>query len=628
MPELPEHLQSSFGDDYTIERELGGAGMSRVFVATERALQRKVVIKVLPPELSGGVNIERFRREIQLAAQLQHPHIVPLLTASSNRDVLWFTMPFIEGSSLRSTLERTGRLTARDVVRILHDVVDALAYAHARGVVHRDIKPDNILMSGVHAMVTDFGVAKALSAAIPATVGTTTGVAIGTPAYMAPEQLAADPAADHRVDVYAVGLLAYELLTGKSPFNRNSPQATLAAQLTFVPEAPHRTFTDVPEALSTVVMRCLEKDSSRRYQSAADLLSALNALPDMSSGAVLAKPPTVKRAWYVATAAIALLASAAWVASVTTKGATAKGAEAADSISSASNRALLAANDSIKENDNDRSNNVDSDKAATATVPLVISRAESLAIVAAFQKKQENIARPPAQVATRSLDGTATDSTRSSTNSNARVVIASESGEIQQIDRDVLRREVQRIFADSAFLAMVRVDSILRLLPGVARVEAGDRPRAVTSAMTPLIPPPPEGVTRVVVTPFRSRSPEGPTVTRSGFEIAGYIRRSLARNQTIEVPDLRVTERAFESGDRMVAAWRLRADYVVSGDISTRNDSVVIVVFFNDVRHGRFARAERVITTAQDASRGYEMAATYVTAWIDTVRTVGRRVSR
>ena len=167
MTDFSSRLQTAVGNDYIIERELGGGGMSRVFVATERSLQRKVVIKVLPPELSGGVNIDRFRREIQLAAQLQHPHIVPLLTASSDRDILWFTMPFIEGSSLRRTLEKSQRLPPRDVVRILHDVVDALAYAHARGVVHRDIKPDNILTSGKHALVTDFGVAKALSAPSP-----------------------------------------------------------------------------------------------------------------------------------------------------------------------------------------------------------------------------------------------------------------------------------------------------------------------------------------------------------------------------------------------------------------------------------------------------------------------------
>lgn len=199
--DLPNRLQTALGDGYLIERELGGAGMSRVFAATEQALQRRVVVKVLPPDLAAGVNHERFRREIQLAAQLQHPHIVPLLAAGESGGLLWFTMPFIEGESLRAAIARRGRFPARDVVRVLHDVTDALAYAHARGVVHRDIKPGNILTSGMHALVTDFGVAKAITASTPlANVGTTTGMAIGTPAYMAPEQLAADPAADHRMD--------------------------------------------------------------------------------------------------------------------------------------------------------------------------------------------------------------------------------------------------------------------------------------------------------------------------------------------------------------------------------------------------------------------------------------------
>src|SRR5687767_6580972 len=168
------------------------------------ALGRKVVVKVLPPDLAAGVNRERFRREIHLAAQLQHPHIVPLLTAGEDGDLLYYTMPYVSGESLRARLEEKGRLSVRDVVRILTDVVDALAYAHAHGVMHRDIKPGNVLTQRSHALVTDFGVAKALSAALPLAGSTTSGMAIGTPAYMAPEQLAADPAADHRVDIYAV----------------------------------------------------------------------------------------------------------------------------------------------------------------------------------------------------------------------------------------------------------------------------------------------------------------------------------------------------------------------------------------------------------------------------------------
>src|SRR5881394_1679592 len=169
MPEFADHLQEALGTNYKLDRELAGGGMSRVFVAIDRVPGRKVVVKVLPPELAAGVNRERFRREIQVAAQLQHPHIVPLLSAGEQGDLLWYTMPYIEGESLRAALERKKQFTPREVIRILHDVIDALAFAHERGVIHRDIKPANILTQGSHALVTDFGVAKAISASMPIT---------------------------------------------------------------------------------------------------------------------------------------------------------------------------------------------------------------------------------------------------------------------------------------------------------------------------------------------------------------------------------------------------------------------------------------------------------------------------
>src|SRR5215217_7203721 len=154
-----DQLQAALGTNYQLEHELTGGGMSRVFVAIDRSLGRRVVVKVLPPELAAGVNRERFRREIQVAAQLQHPHIVPLLSAGEQGDLLWYTMPYIEGESLRAALERKKKFSAREVMRILHDIVDALSFAHERGVIHRDIKPANILSQGAHALVTDFGVA-------------------------------------------------------------------------------------------------------------------------------------------------------------------------------------------------------------------------------------------------------------------------------------------------------------------------------------------------------------------------------------------------------------------------------------------------------------------------------------
>src|SRR5215831_13469197 len=264
MTGFAEHLQDALGANYRLDRELTGGGMSRVFVAVDRNLGRKVVVKVLPPELAAGVNRDRFRREIQVAAQLQHPHVVPLLSAGEQGDLLWYTMPYIEGESLRAALERKREFSVREVMRILHDIVDALAFAHAHGVIHRDIKPGNILTQGSHVLVADFGVAKAISAALPIGAVTTAGIAIGTPAYMAPEQLAGDPAADHRIDIYAVGLLAYELLTGVSPFTGASPRETLAAQLTRDPAPLHEVAPGVPRNVSALVMRCLAKDPAQR----------------------------------------------------------------------------------------------------------------------------------------------------------------------------------------------------------------------------------------------------------------------------------------------------------------------------------------------------------------------------
>ncbi len=312
MTGFADHLQDALGANYQLDRELTGGGMSRVFVAVDRILGRKVVVKVLPPELAAGVNRDRFRREIQVAAQLQHPHVVPLLSAGEEGDLLWYTMPFIEGESLRAALERKRSFSVREVTRILHDIVDALAFAHSHGVIHRDIKPANILTQGSHALVADFGVAKALSAAMPLSGVTSAGIAIGTPAYMAPEQLAGDPSADHRMDIYAVGLLAYELVTGVSPFTGPSPRETLAAQLTRDPKPLHEISANVPRTLSTLIMRCLAKDPAQRPQTADEILHELDSMtmplgltPD-AAGTTAVK---VRRPW-AAAAAVAILVAA------------------------------------------------------------------------------------------------------------------------------------------------------------------------------------------------------------------------------------------------------------------------------------------------------------------------------
>ena len=284
---LQEQLQRALGDAYLLERELGGGGMSRVFLAHERALGRKVVVKVLLPELAAGVNVERFRREIQLAAQLQHPHIVPLLSAGEADGLPYFIMPFVTGESLRTRVAREGEFPIAETVRILRDVVSALAYAHAYGVVHRDVKPDNVLLSGGVAVVTDFGVAKAVTASAdsPGHTGLTSlGVALGTPAYMAPEQATASPNTDHRADIYALGIVAYEMLTGSPPFMGRSAQQVLAAQVVETPDPVERRRPAVPPMLANLVNDCLSKRPADRPQTAAAVMHALDAIATPSGG--------------------------------------------------------------------------------------------------------------------------------------------------------------------------------------------------------------------------------------------------------------------------------------------------------------------------------------------------------
>src|SRR2546429_532053 len=258
--------------------------MSRVFLAQEVRLGRQVVVKVLPPELAAGVSAERFEREIRLAAALQHPHIVPLLTAGAKGDLLYYVMPHIAGESLRSRITHERALPVGETVRILRDVCDALAYAHGHGVVHRDVKPDNVLISGKHALVTDFGVAKAVSISSGTGTLTSLGMALGTPAYMAPEQAAGDPNVDHRADLYAVGALGYELLAGRPPFSGMSPQGMLAAQVTATPDPMTQHRATVPPALAALIMRCLAKHPADRPQSAEEIVAQLESMATPTGG--------------------------------------------------------------------------------------------------------------------------------------------------------------------------------------------------------------------------------------------------------------------------------------------------------------------------------------------------------
>ncbi|HSB54005.1 MAG TPA: serine/threonine-protein kinase [Gemmatimonadales bacterium] len=312
---------------YAIERELGGGGMSRVFLAREVALARPVAIKVLE---GGGarVDVERFRREILLAAQLSHPHIVPLLTAGEVDGLLYYIMPYVEGQSLRSRLREAERLPIGEVVRLLRNVGSALAAAHARGVVHRDIKPDNIIVIGGVAVVLDFGVSKALavSATVPADGLTGAGLAIGTPRYMAPEQVVADPDIDVRADIYALGVLAYEMLTGAPPFVGTDPVKIVRAHLTETPAPVSSRRPDIPPVVAAMVMRCLEKHRERRPASATEVLDLLDAAatPSLVASTSLGAAASRGVAWataallpalvYLAAAGI-MLAGLRWLAS-------------------------------------------------------------------------------------------------------------------------------------------------------------------------------------------------------------------------------------------------------------------------------------------------------------------------
>jgi serine/threonine-protein kinase len=314
MAELRDQIQDSLGSAYRLERELGGGGMSRVFVAHDVALDRQVVVKVLSPELAAGVSIERFRREIHLAAKLQHPHIVPVLSTSDAAGLPYYTMPFIDGQSLRQRLAGGAPLAAGEAIAILRDVARALAFAHEHGVVHRDIKPDNVLLAGGSATVTDFGIAKAISSARRGDGETLTlvGTSLGTPSYMAPEQVAADPTSDHRVDIYAFGAMAYEALTGKPPFHGRSQQQVLTAHLTEPPAPLGERAPNVPPALAALVMRCLAKSPAERPQSATEIVRELEGLGGVPRTA--ARPKRSRRSKLAVAGGITLVAIAGAVA--------------------------------------------------------------------------------------------------------------------------------------------------------------------------------------------------------------------------------------------------------------------------------------------------------------------------
>jgi len=291
--DLRSRVQLALGSAYTLERELGGGGMAHVFVADETALGRRVVVKVLASELAEGLSAERFAREVRLAARLQHPNILPVFAAGAAGGSPYYTMPYVDGESLRARMEREGALSAADAVGILRDVARALACAHEHGVVHRDVKPDNILLSRDTAVVADFGIAKALDAAradSPSSTLTQFGMSIGTPAYMAPEQAGGDPDVDHRADLYAWGVVAYEVLAGQHPFaGKCTAQAFIVAHLIETPPPLNAARAGTPPTLAALVMRCLAKAPGDRPASARELIDVLGTV--LSAGNGVIAPP-------------------------------------------------------------------------------------------------------------------------------------------------------------------------------------------------------------------------------------------------------------------------------------------------------------------------------------------------
>jgi Tol biopolymer transport system component len=308
--ESDEHFPEALRERYRLTGELGRGGMATVFLARDVRHARDVAVKVIHPFIAAALGTKQFLGEIEMVAQMHHPHIVPLYDSGDAGGALYYVMPYEPGLSLRQRLAREGRLNAADVVLVLRDLCDALAYAHARGIVHSDIKPDNVLLSGRHALLTDFGIARARTRAQESD---TRGVALGTPEYMAPEQIAGE-AIDHRTDIYAVGVLGYELLAGHTPFVGETRRATLQSHLRDAPRPLVRLAPDAPPLLAALVMRCLEKRPADRWQSAEELMRQLEGMGATEVGG---------RSRWRRTAAVAAGAIGIVVAAIVVRGAAA-----------------------------------------------------------------------------------------------------------------------------------------------------------------------------------------------------------------------------------------------------------------------------------------------------------------
>src|SRR3954463_689410 len=298
--ELGNHVAKILSANYELEDEVGRGGMGIVYCARDRRLKREIAIKVLPPELSFRADIrQRFLREAETAAQLNHPNIVPIYTVEEKDNLVYFVMAYIKGDNLGVRLQQHGPIAPVEVRRILREVADALAYAHNRNVIHRDIKPDNIIIDDEtgRAMVTDFGIARALTDMGDSRL-TATGMAIGTPAYMSPEQSAGDRAIDGRSDLYSLGVVGYQMLCGQTPFVATNTPSMLVKHLSERPIPVDERWPDLPPDISRAVMMCLEKDPDNRFPSAAAFVVALEggAMPTLATRASASAITTGARA--------------------------------------------------------------------------------------------------------------------------------------------------------------------------------------------------------------------------------------------------------------------------------------------------------------------------------------------
>ena len=312
---LPARLQDALGAQYRVERELGAGGFAVVYLVKDLNLKRNLAVKVLSPDLiTSKTVLERFRREAETVAQLSHPHIVPLHFIGQKDDLVYLAMECVEGYSLADRLEKEGRLPVDEAARFLREVASALDYAHKRGVIHRDIKPHNILIQAEtgRALVTDFGIARTAEGGSL----TASGMLVGTPAYLSPEQVTGAPS-DHRADIYALGVMAYEMLTGAPPFGGATPTAVLLKRLQGPPPSLTKALPGIPPAIDDVIMGCLASEPADRFQSAGDVVRALGGATPVSAGhataEIVMKMRRARRRWtvYVSLGGVAVVAAAA-----------------------------------------------------------------------------------------------------------------------------------------------------------------------------------------------------------------------------------------------------------------------------------------------------------------------------